>query len=245
MHAALISKFVEHQKKRAKSCLACGTRLHPNGRRYCSATCRQKLRRTLDVRSGLLRALNIRYATFSFTDQVIMLDVLPFDDNQIFSFLHPRTPGNVPAVDFGCMANLLGRLWWSEKRRSNKRYLAARHVLAFGWRKEARQQEIQPLEVRLPAVQNAALVYLQLSRRDLNSPELLQTIKRAYRLQAKQHHPDTGGDAATFRKIQNAYEMLLEWAENPAFFTRRGFPDRWFYNGYQNRWVQPAPTMRR
>ena len=37
------------------------------------------------------------------------------------------------------------------------------------------------------------------------SPE---EIKQAYRRLASQHHPDKGGDTATFQKIQSAYEIL-------------------------------------
>ena len=35
-------------------------------------------------------------------------------------------------------------------------------------------------------------------------------IKRAYRKLASQHHPDKGGDTATFQKIQAAYETLSD-----------------------------------
>lgn len=35
-----------------------------------------------------------------------------------------------------------------------------------------------------------------------------EEIRAAYRQLAKQHHPDMGGDPATFRKIQGAYEVL-------------------------------------
>jgi DnaJ-class molecular chaperone len=35
-------------------------------------------------------------------------------------------------------------------------------------------------------------------------------IKQAYRTLAKQHHPDKGGDNATFQKVQEAYETLSD-----------------------------------
>ena len=35
-------------------------------------------------------------------------------------------------------------------------------------------------------------------------------IKRAYRKLASQHHPDKGGDKATFQKVQQAYETLSD-----------------------------------
>ena len=35
-------------------------------------------------------------------------------------------------------------------------------------------------------------------------------IKKAHRRLAKQHHPDLGGSADNFRKINEAYQLLLE-----------------------------------
>jgi hypothetical protein len=64
-------------------------------------------------------------------------------------------------------------------------------------------------------------------------------IRNAYRQQVKNHHPDLGGDAFMFRKIQTAYEALMLWARNPTFVKRRGFPDKWFYDGDKNKWLQP------
>jgi hypothetical protein len=55
------------------------------------------------------------------------------------------------------------------------------------------------------------------------------------------HHPDLGGDAAGFRKLHDAYKQILKWSDNPVFISRRGFPDKWFYDGSAVRWVQPAP----
>lgn len=35
-------------------------------------------------------------------------------------------------------------------------------------------------------------------------------IKKAFRKLASQHHPDKGGDTATFQKIQEAYATLSD-----------------------------------
>lgn len=37
----------------------------------------------------------------------------------------------------------------------------------------------------------------------------LETIKAAYKEKAKQHHPDAGGESEEFRKIKQAYDLLL------------------------------------
>ena len=89
------------------------------------------------------------------------------------------------------------------------------------------------------------MMSLKFDRTDGNNdpPTLARRIKRAYREQVKQHHPDLGGKPATFRKIQEAYEKLIDWARNPTFVRRSGFPDKWFYDGYTQRWVQPKPTL--
>jgi curved DNA-binding protein CbpA len=37
-----------------------------------------------------------------------------------------------------------------------------------------------------------------------------QAIKRAYWRLAKTHHPDLGGDAEAFRRIDAAYRLLMD-----------------------------------
>jgi len=224
-------------------CLSCGTAENMGRRKYCSIECRQKLRYSLNMRTGLLKALNTKFATFYFTTSLLFMDVLPYGSMSLFSFLFPRTPGRKPVDDFASMANVLGNAWWTEKRRTNKRYLATRHVLEKAKNENRAVKSIKPFEIVEPARMVKSLTFLKLNRSDLNSPELQRTIKSAYRQQAKVHHPDQGGDAAVFRKVQYAYEQLMDWAEKPTFTRRRGFPDKWFYEGYTNRWIQPAPTM--
>ncbi len=81
-------------------CLSCGTSENMRRRKYCSVECRQRLRHNLNLRTGLLRALNTRYATFYFTETVIILDVLPYGSAELFSYIFPRTPGRKPVDDF-------------------------------------------------------------------------------------------------------------------------------------------------
>ncbi len=210
-------------------------------RRYCSIECRQRLRYSMNIRTGLLRALNTRYATFYFTETLIILDVLPYGSGELFSYIFPRTPDRKPVEDFCTLCNILGNEWWAERNRTNKRYLASRLVLEKAASKNADQSPIRPMDVKKPARVAASLSFLKLKKKDLDSPELHHKIKSAYRKQAMRHHPDLGGDAAGFRKLHEAYEQLLGWLENPVFVRRRGFPDRWFYDGATTRWVQPAP----
>jgi hypothetical protein len=210
-------------------------------RKYCSIECRQHLRYNLNLRTGLLRALNTRYATFYFTEAIIILDVLPYGSAELFSYIFPRTPGCKPVDDFSTMSNILGNAWWAERNRTNKRYIATRFLLEKAQTKNADSAPLKPVEVKEPAKLKKSLMFLKLNKSDLNSLELQQKIKSAYRKQAMRHHPDLGGDAAGFRKLHEAYEQILKWSGNPVFIRRRGFPDKWFYEGSMVRWVQPAP----
>jgi len=231
--------------KTINRCLSCGTTENLGRRRYCSIDCRRNLRYTLDVRTGLLKALNTRYATFYFTDMVIIMDVLPFGSKEIFSFICPRSNGKKPAEDYCSMSDMLGNEWWAEKNRTHKHYRASLHILEKARRNDPTFCSVIPPEIKTPAVKKASLMHLKLGKSDLNSPELERTIKRAFRFQVKKHHPDLGGDTDTFRKIHQAYLELISWAENPSYLKRRGFPDRWFYDGYKNRWLQPAPHLKK
>ncbi|MEJ5357194.1 MAG: J domain-containing protein [Desulfobacterales bacterium] len=227
-----------------RRCLSCGTTENMKRRRYCSIECRQKLRNNLNMRTGLLQTLQIRYATFYFTDALIMLDMLPYDSRDLLSFIYPRRRGKKPVDDFCRMFNDLGNAWWEEVRRTKKRYLATRLVLSKARPIPGDIHCVRPLEVREPARMARSLTFLKLRSRDLHSPNLQQIIKRAFRRRAKEVHPDQGGDSALFRKLRDAYEDLIRWAERPVFTTRRGFPDKWFYEGALNRWTQPTPLRR-
>ncbi len=227
-----------------RKCLSCGTTENIGRRRYCSVSCRQHLRQRLDMRSGLLQALNTRYATFYFSDLRIILDILPHGSKEICSFDFPRTPGRNPGKDFSSMAEILGKLWWAEQRRTNKRYLASFHVLDLAVRNRVSLESVKPPVVLTPALKPGSLAHLHLEKVKFNAPEMQKAIKDAYRRQVKIHHPDIGGDAGMFRKVHQAYEDLLNWTKNPDFIRHRGFPDKWFYEGDRNRWVQPAPLRR-
>jgi len=236
------ARFDSHKGRR---CLSCGSSLAGARRRYCGIECRQNLRRKLNARTGLLKALNTRYASFYFTDAVIVMDILPYNAKEIFSFIYPRTEKSPPAQDFCRMSDTLGNAWWAERKRTNKKYLANIHVLNHANRGGRQVDSVSPVEIRMPSVRGKALIRLRLGRKDLELKEIHKRIKTAFRAQAMILHPDKGGNNAAFRKLVHAYEELISWAESPSFITRRGFPDKWFYDGSRNRWVQPTPEPKR
>lgn len=225
-------------------CLSCGTTEDINNRRYCSVKCRQHLRQKLNVKAGLLEALNTRYATFYFSDTIIVLDVVPYGFKEIFRYSGKRKAGSTPAADFTIMTNELGNAWWAESKRTNKNYLASQHVLKLAKRYKIFDASQRPRLLRIPTIKTEALNCLEINKADLHSQELSKIIKSAYRHQVKIHHPDLGGQAATFRKIHDAYKELLRWADNPVFIRRRGFPDKWFYDGNNKKWVQPISVKK-
>jgi DnaJ domain len=215
-------------------------------RRYCSVECRQQLRRQLNLRTGLLRALNTRYATFYFTDALIVMELMLYNTRDIYNLIYPRSSKTKPADDFTRLSYKLANDWWDEKNRTNKRYLANRTVLDQAGINNSHGSGLRPIEIKKPARVSRPLIQLQLTETDLSvtRPQLEERIKQAFRRQAVQHHPDRGGSSADFRKIHAAYEDLIRWAQKPTFVRRRGFPDKWFYEAIYNRWVQPTPEWR-
>lgn len=233
---------IKHETKK-NHCLSCGTTENINSRRYCSIRCRQILRQRLNARNGLLEALNARWAAFYFSDSMIYLDIAAGGYKEIFSFSYLRSRGNKPSEDFGRMANELGKAWWEEEKKSQKKYLASRHVLGLA-QKSPLIAAARPKVLTDYYIQKSSLSCLGINKADLESAHLKTIIKNAYRRQAKLHHPDLGGYAASFRKINSAYKELLRWAENPHFIKRKGFTDRWFYDSENKKWVQPLPLRK-
>jgi hypothetical protein len=236
-HAYNYIPSVKHNSRRR--CLACGQSLPPRLRRYCAMSCQQYLLASLNRRTGLLQALSTRYATFYFTDFVIVMDMLLYGVDQIHSYMLPRSPNKKPVEDFCALSNILGTLWWNEKNRTKKRYLASRQVLEQAQKGKAPVTSVLPAALTIPSVKSSSLIRLKLDDDDLAPANLEARIKNAYRRQAKKHHPDIGGSPETFIKIQEAYEMLSQWAKRPTFVRRRGFPDKWLYQGETNRWIKP------
>jgi hypothetical protein len=242
--AATINELVATTNSKWHRCLSCGTVEIKKTRKYCSLRCRQNLRQKLNTRSGLLQAINTRYATFYFSDTSIIMDVLPHGCKEIFRYTQTRTLGQKPAEDFSKMTNMLGHVWWEEEKRTNRKYMASRRVLEMATRYKVSIMSVRPTMIKIPAVRMEALNYLEIGKADLRSADLRKIIKNAYRRLAKVYHPDSGGHALGFRKLHDTYKELLHWAENPTFSRRRGFPDKWFYDGENKKWVQPMPQSK-
>src|SRR5450756_531118 len=103
--------------KEPKRCLSCGTTENIGRRRYCTLDCRQKLRQRLDMRCGLLQALNTRYATFYFSDLLIVMDLLPRGQKEILSFFYPCLLYTSDAADDLLCVDLGGRRIIKKKKK--------------------------------------------------------------------------------------------------------------------------------
>ena len=240
----MLIKSPSAKNKKQNACLSCGTTKDIKKRRYCSLKCRQHLRQKLNTRGGLLQALNTRYASFYFSDDMIILDVVPHGIREIFRYTALRTDGMKPAEDFGALTNRLGDAWWEEEKRTGKNYLASRRVLELAERHVISEGLARPRLIKVATAKPENLILLDMAKADLSSRDLIKMIKNAYRRQVKIHHPDAGGKAATFRKIHEAYKEMLLWADHPSFIRRRGFSDKWYYDGDNKKWVQPVPAKK-
>jgi hypothetical protein len=229
----------------SRRCLACGDPLPPRHRRYCAMSCQQYLLASLNRRTGLLQALSTRYATFYFTDFIVIMDLITYGTEQIYSYMLPRSAGRKPVETFCELSNILGSLWWREKNRTKKRYLASQHILDKATKPRVPKESVVPVALTVPTIRAKSLISLELSSEDLNPGNLQQRIKSAYRRQVKKHHPDIGGHPQTFIKIQEAYEKLIHWAKHPTYVRRAGFPDKWLYQGEYGRWIKPIMPRKR
>jgi hypothetical protein len=63
-----------------------------------------------------------------------------------------------------------------------------------------------------------------------------EALRRAYRLRLREAHPDTGGDASVFIRVQHAWELIGTPDARATFDRRRGGDGDW------DGWRAPAPA---
>lgn len=228
--------------RRRTKCLACGTDLTKGGRRYCSKECRQQIDWVLSLSKGLLRTFNARYAVFFFTSDHVILDVLPIWAKGISRFISPRTNGEKPAVDLKNLILQSGREWHQMVDNRTSRSHASLFLLQRNHRGGIEPDSVKPgwkTRPRLSSHERDCLKILDIERDDLTSDECILKIKAAYKRLAKRYHPDMGGDEEKFKRLNEAHQKMLLWAENPQYTSRRALPDCWSYDGFTNRWAPP------
>jgi len=223
-------------------CLACGTDNLKAGRRYCSKNCRQQLLWVLSLSKGLLKVFNARYASFSFNDNKVILDVLPIWAREVSRFTCGRTAGNKPAEDLKNLILESGNEWYRIINNKNSKSYASLCLLNKNHYERMAPEAIKPdkrLRPRFSKCERASMKLLQLKMEELLSDGNVAKIKSSYKKLAKIYHPDVGGDAEKFKRLNEAHQQMLLWAENPQYTSRKALIDCWSYDGSTNRWSPP------
>jgi hypothetical protein len=224
------------------TCLACGKNRMKHGRRYCSKDCREQVLWVLSLSKGLLKVFNARYAAFSFDDEHVILDILPVWAKDISRFMCRRSNGKKPAEDLKELVLQSGEEWYHLIHNRNSRSSASLLILRRNNTKRVRPESIKPdrsIRPRFSRGERESMKLLKLRLEELISEGHVTSIKSAYRKLAKIHHPDVGGDAEKFKKLNEAHTKMLIWADNPQFTTKKALEDCWSYDGATNRWTPP------
>ena len=227
---------------KTRKCLACGTDRLEARRRYCSKECRQQILWVLSLSNGLLKVFNARYAAFSFNKGYVMLDVLPTWSKDISRFTYERTSGKKPAVDFKHLILQSGGEWYNMINNKNSKSYASLSLLKKNYNKAITPGSIKPdrkIKPRFSKSERESVKLLKLKLEELISEGHVAKIKACYKKLAKIYHPDIGGDAEKFKKLNEAHQQMLQWAEKPQFTLRKALFDCWSYDGATDRWSPP------
>ncbi len=223
-------------------CLACGESVLKSRRRYCSAECRQYMLWVLSLSKGLLRIFNARYASFSFNRSHVILDILPVWSRDISRFIEKRVRGNRPADDLKNLILRSGREWYHIIENNNSKSYASLCLLRKCSNKKISPESIKPdhrLRPRFSKDEKESMRLLELKCEELVSEGHRSRIKSAYKKLAKIHHPDMGGDPEKFKRLNEAHQQMLLWAQNPHFTSRKALTDCWSFDSSTNRWAPP------
>jgi hypothetical protein len=196
----------------------------------------------LSLSKGLLKTLHARYAAFCFTEDHVILDVLPVWVNGISRFICERRPGSKPAEDLKNLILQSGKEWHYLVDNHVSQSYATLFLLERNHKKDMDPDSIRPdkkTRLRLSKEENNCLKILHLEREDLTSPTYVAKIRSAYKRMAKLHHPDMGGDEEKFKQLNDAHKQMLMWAKNPRYTFRKALQNHWSYDGATNRWSSP------
>jgi hypothetical protein len=235
---------VRSKARRRTFCLACGENLLPKGRRrYCTDRCKTRLDFALYIASGLIQTLRARYAAFSYTPELLVLDVLPFGAKAISRFAWERRGNKKVSQELLDMVEQAGREWYQREGETRSRWWASQHLLDARKRTDIPVSKVVPVSKKTPEFNHReknALKVLELTKEQILSTDGPRRIKSAYRKKAMAHHPDRGDRSDRFIQINQAHAELLTWAESPRFHSRSALPESWCYDGERKRWAPPA-----
>jgi len=235
-------QVLEVTKTGLRTCLACGEILPKRARRYCSKGCKEQIIWVLGLSQGLLKTFNVRYATFSFTEDWVILDLLPYWSVYVSRFCMRRTPGLKPALDLKRLILCSGEEWYGLLKTRHSKTSASLKMIHQNHRKDIDPASLIPKVVQRPKLSKREKEYLKLldlGEEELFSDLLTQKIKTSYRKRAKLFHPDTGGDEELFKLLNEAHKHMLHWSLNPRYSFKRSLLDCWSYDSLTNRWSPP------
>ena len=249
---SLKSAYITKQRPKALKCidrkrglcLACGENELPRGRRrYCSDKCKKRLEFALYIATGLVQTLRARYAAFSYTEDTLILDILPVGSSQISRFMWRRSKQKKVADDLLDMIEQAGREWYEMEEETSSRWWASQYLLDRTSRRDIPVSTVKPISKKTPQLNHKeknALKVLELTKEQILAADAVQCVKSAYRRKAKLHHPDRGDTSNKFIEINEAHAELLNWAESPRFRSRTALVNSWCYDASRKRWVPPA-----
>jgi hypothetical protein len=235
---------IQTLKKPSKTgiCISCGKSCNNSRRRYCSRECRQQMLWVLSLSRGLLSIFNARYASFSFNSAQVILDILPVWSKDISRFIRERMPGKKPAEDLKYLILQSGSDWHEMIQKNNSRSYASLCLLKKYSDKKLSTDALKPdgkLRPRFSKKEKESIKLLDLEANDLVLGGHISRIKSAYKKMAKVHHPDMGGDSEKFKRLNEAHQQMLIWAENPQFTSKKALIDCWSFDSYTNKWTPP------
>ncbi|MBW1675053.1 MAG: DnaJ domain-containing protein [Deltaproteobacteria bacterium] len=238
------SKALKCINRKRGLCLACGENELPRGRRrYCSDKCKKRLEFALYIATGLVQTLRARYAAFSYTEDTLILDILPVGSSQISRFMWRRSKQKKVADDLLDMIEQAGREWYEMEEETSSRWWASQYLLDRTSRRDIPVSTVKPISKKTPQLNHKeknALKVLELTKKQILAADAVQCVKSAYRRKAKLHHPDRGDTSNKFIEINEAHAELLNWAESPRFRSRTALVNSWCYDASRKRWVPPA-----
>jgi hypothetical protein len=238
------TKAVQPLSNKRAPCLACGDDPIPKGRRrYCSEKCKKRLDFALYITTGLVQTLRARYAAFSYTEEVLLLDILPVGSEVLSRFMWERSGHKKVADDLLDMIEQAGRKWYKMEAETGSRWWASQHLLDRASRTDIPPSTVVPVSKKTPSLNHKeknALKRLDLTKDQILSRDGMKCLKAAYRKKAKVHHPDKGDTSNKFVRINEAHAELLNWAQSPRFYSKTALPNSWCYDASKKRWVPPA-----
>ena len=196
----------------------------------------------LSLSKGLLKICNARYAAFSFNQDLVILDILPTWSKSISRFAYKRTKGKKPAEDLKNLVLESGEEWYHIIDDNHSKSYASLCLINKNNNKRIPPESIKPnnrLRPRFTKDEKKSIKLLQLELDQLINNEQVRIIKSAYKKMAKIYHPDMGGDAEKFKKLNDAHQQMLLWAENPQYTSRKALCDCWSYDASTNKWTPP------